>query len=104
MKISDLFKGQVGQTARNIESAQEKEARATKEESRVQNQEGEDSVSISPLGRQFVQISRVLSSEEQQRKERIAKIKEEVESGKYSVSSEQVAEAILAYGRDEPTE
>ena len=99
MRITELFKPQSPTDTVKPLSPEERgpaERRLTEE----QVQGGADQVSISPLARQFAQISRLLAEDEQSGQTRLAELKKQVEGGTYSVSGVDVARAITSFTRD----
>lgn len=103
MKIADLFNrrslDQSTQSKGQGSVATESGARASEEKPR-QNEEGADRVSISPLGRQFAQLSEILGDDEAKRREKIASLKKKIEAGEYKVNSTELAKAILEFAQD----
>jgi flagellar biosynthesis anti-sigma factor FlgM len=96
MKISEIFSKQsLYNTERASEAARSggNDANGAKRSSA----EGDDSVSISPLARQFQQISTIVAEDESASQQRVQAIKARVESGKYAVTSDDVAKAMVSF-------
>lgn len=68
----------------------------------IQPRSGQDVVSVSPLAKQLSQISGILDDDENKRGARVAELKQAVQDGSYSVSSTDVAGAIISYASDVP--
>ena len=58
---------------------------------------GEDTVTISLTSRQLAQISQIISDDKTERAEKIELLKQKIINGEYSLSSEEVARALLNY-------
>jgi len=59
-----------------------------------------DKVSISPLARQFAQLSEVVSDDEAKRRVRIDELKKKFEDGTLDVSSDEVAKSIIRHAAE----
>ena len=103
MRITDLFK-QTGLNKSINQSGSSDGSRAVAEregEDGVKSGETAVRVSISPIAQQLSQVSALLNDEQAQRQLRVETLKAKIESGKYSVSSEDVARAMVSYSKDE---
>ena len=58
---------------------------------------GEDTVTISLTSRQLAQISQIIADDKTERAEKIELLKQKIINGEYSLSSEEVARALLNY-------
>lgn len=105
MKISDLFKNQNLDNQRRIDLRKQSNAQPkvdiAEDNSQAGGVAGVDKISVSPLSRQLLQISNILSDEEIARSKRIDELKERVSSGEYQVSSEDVAKAVIDFARSD---
>ena len=101
MKISDLFKSNSSVNS-NTGSSQKVESNQQEAQQKVQEstKRGEDTVNISPLARQFAQVSQIISEDAAERSSRVQELKAKVESGEYSVDSRDVAERFVEYVND----
>ncbi len=100
MKIRDLFSDKPEQIIQK-NSKTEKAREAEENDSSVA---GEDRVSISNTARQFSLISKVVADDEKDQQQRIADLKERIESGSYNVSMTSVAEKMLSFAREADSE
>ncbi len=100
MKISDLFKS--SSLASQSSTAQRTEENPAAQQQRVNDAAtaGEDTVSISPLARQFQQVSQILAEDEAQTASRVEELKAQVAAGTFEVDSGEVAKSIVAFARD----
>lgn len=94
MKIRDIFSNQ--SVYSNLKTNERPEA-AGDEVARKRKEQGEDRVSISPLARQYQQVSGILADDEAARAQRVASLKAQVEQGTYKVASEDVAASIVSH-------
>lgn len=99
MKISELFNRtsyydttKAGEAGRAGNASAEEEARR-----RSGSESGEDTVSISPLAKQYGQVSKILSEDATTRSQRVAALKDQVAKGEYHVSSEDTAKSLIGY-------
>ncbi|MCB0345853.1 MAG: flagellar biosynthesis anti-sigma factor FlgM [Bdellovibrionales bacterium] len=99
MKISDLFKSS---SLASQSSAQRTEENPAAQQQRVNESatNGEDTVSISPLARQFQQVSQILAEDETRTASRVEELKAQVAAGTFEVDSGEVAKSIVAFARD----
>jgi negative regulator of flagellin synthesis FlgM len=101
MRISDIFRQNTSEELKRGQDSQSVErARSVGEGGAGAGKEGEDTVSISALSRKLNQISRILADDEVARQERVTALKQQVESGEYAVSGEDVAQSLLDYMGD----
>jgi flagellar biosynthesis anti-sigma factor FlgM len=98
MKITDILKERLN----NDSKITSKDHQHSSTERQKFDSAGEDTVSISPLARQFTQVSKILSDDEAERQLKLDEIKRAIEDGSYldSISTTDVAESIVAYSRD----
>lgn len=100
MKISELFnRSSVYNSDRSTEAqkvSHEDSSRAAK-----RTKEGEDRVSISPLARQFRQISEIVAEDQKNSESRVAALKERVANGEYSVESDDVAKSLVSFLKEQ---
>lgn len=100
MKISDLFSRQsIYGTERSNDSSRVGNAQS-EQSSRGKGGEGEDRVSISPMARRFKQVSEIVREDEELRAQRVQALKAQVESGKYQVSSTDVAKSVVSFVKE----
>lgn len=100
MKIGNLFRDRSAITSRERE-INDAVARSQRDNvEKTVGKKGEDRITISPLARQLATVNKVLSENDDARSERVAALKEKVANGSYSVSSEDVAKAIISYASD----
>ena len=98
MRISDLFK----QTT--VDSKTGAAARAKVVEQQIERSKGgqnNDTVSISPLAKQFAMVSQILSEDRDDHRARVEAIKKSVTDGSYNVSSEATASSLVSYLKNE---
>lgn len=94
MKISEFFRQPSVQATKSAGEVSEDRVQKRALEHQVANS-GEDKVSISPEARQFAQISKLLSEDENQRSLRVEELKAQVANGSYSVPLRDVAKSIV---------
>ncbi|MCB0358955.1 MAG: flagellar biosynthesis anti-sigma factor FlgM [Bdellovibrionales bacterium] len=99
MKISDLFRFNTAQSQSNASRVDAQPTSADRQ-AREANQDGQDTVSISPLARQFQQVSQILADDANEESSRVADIKARIESGQYSVDSREVAASVVRYAQE----
>lgn len=97
MRISDLFKQpNISSVSANPDQRPQRSAADSAEQ-----RPGEDRISISPLARQFAQISQILSEDEEARRARIEELRKGIDAGTYSVPSKDVVASMVRFARDE---
>lgn len=105
MRITDLFKSQQDISGVSTESGKSVNKTDSEEQARQRGAEqvgakGEDRITISPLYRQITQIARVVREDEALQAEKVERLKAQVASGNYFVSSEDVAGAFLSHAAE----
>ena len=102
MRISDIFNQQsITRTERTDESTQAQKKREREQLERgVSTSYGDDVVTISPISRQLAQISKVITDDSISTNDRISFLKDQIETGNYAVSDEDIARSIMAYVKD----
>jgi flagellar biosynthesis anti-sigma factor FlgM len=97
MKISDIFNRQ---SVYNSNRSADAGRAGSQEQDRASRSGDGDRISISPLARQFKQVSQILAEDESSRAKRVANLKEQVTNGSYEVSSGDVARSIVSFAKD----
>jgi negative regulator of flagellin synthesis FlgM len=85
-------------------SAQARNSRINQYQEQQQSQQnsrdGSDTVTISNRSRQLSKISSILERDDAARADKVAALKEKVQSGTYRVDSSEVARSIISYVAD----
>ena len=101
MRISELFKSQTSvDTVKPFGIEERAQARQKQGADNRQIGIGEDQVSISPIARQYAQIAKLLTEDEEAAQLRISELKQQVDNGTYAVEEGDVARAIASFARD----
>ena len=102
MRISDIFsQPSLTRTERTDESSQAQKRREREQLERGQRTSfGEDTITISPISRQLAQISSVIADDETNTGARVMSLKDQIESGSYAVSAEDIAGSLITYVQD----
>lgn len=100
MKISDLFKSSSLSSQSNAQRTEESQAAQQQARGADAAKSGEDTVSISPLARQFQQVSQILAEDEARTTSRVEELKAQVAAGTYEVDTQEVARSLAAFARD----
>ncbi|MCC6221197.1 MAG: flagellar biosynthesis anti-sigma factor FlgM [Deltaproteobacteria bacterium] len=101
MRISDIFRRHsLDQTTAKNSAQQAKDERESSNSSAIASN-SDDRVSISPMARQFAQISKIVAEDEEKQSSRVEDLKRKIAAGEYSVSSSDVANSILSFAKDE---
>lgn len=99
MKISDLFKSSSLVSQSNTQRTEDTPA-AQQQRNADASRAGEDTVSISPLARQFQQVSQILADDEARTSSRVEELKAKIAAGSYEVDSNELARSLVAFARD----
>lgn len=97
MRISSLFKQSSVDNAQRSENADSarREAKVASAREALERKSSQDTVTISSVSRQLSQVSRIIEEDEAQNQARVEDLKTRVAEGNYSVSSEEVAAALI---------
>lgn len=66
-----------------------------------QQSEAEDSVSISALSKELSQVEKILTDDEEERKIKVNRIKQDIETGTYTVDKTAVARSLISFAADD---
>lgn len=102
MRIGDIFKGTSLQTNQSslVRENETEEVQKKKQAQGEANQSGEDNVQISDLARQLAQLKKILGEDQTSQQSRLQSLKEQIEAGTYSVSSQELAQSLIAFAQD----
>ena len=98
MKISDIFSSSALSNTERDEAVQSR--RNKEKESLARGQRtafGDDTVTISPVSRQLAQISKIVAEDGSSTDNKIAALKEKIANGEYDIPSDEIAQSMIRY-------
>lgn len=100
MEIKKLFERDDVKTSETLQRQKVSAYQEQSTGSTTDTRSDEDRVTISPLSRQLSQISKIVEDDEEQRRNRVNEIKQQVQSGTYAVDSQAVARSLVSFAAD----